>query len=161
MHEHTWTGNHIISNNVHVYSRNVIFMTWMHSISITHLHASRSDRSEPIAAVHARSCPLQRAWTWYSYGQRYIRLVQMCGSFEVSRKAFTYHTIAALLVSFLFENFPSSLVGPWLPVPDSYWAGGTVSSRIEMVQILSNFFQDYDMDTGYIVSSLMWCTRAL
>ena len=45
---------------------------------------------------------------------------------KLNRNVFSYHTIAALLVLLFFENFPSAFVGPWLPIPDSYWAGGTV-----------------------------------
>ena len=99
-----------------------------------------------MAAVHARSCPLQMAWTWCSYGQRYIRLVQLCGSFEVSRNAFSCHTIAALLVVSLNIIFPSAFAGPWLPIPDSY--GVEQSYNGEMKQNwdgadLVQFFSSY------------------
>ncbi len=123
---------------------------WMHNISTTQPHASRLDRSKPMAAVHARSCPFQMAWTWCSYGQRYIRLVQLCGSFEVSRNAFSYHTIAALRVFSCQKKskcfYRSMITCTWLLL--SGWNSLTMWkwSRIGMVQILSNLLQ-----TGF------WC----
>ena len=57
-----------------------------------------------------------------------FRLVQLCGSFEVKRNAFSYHTIAALLVLFFSKIFQVLLsVHDYLgPILDSYWADGTV-----------------------------------
>ena len=99
-----------------------IHVMYIHDVNAQHHyhqpHASRLDRSKPMAAVHARSCPAN--------GLKLVQLVQLCGSFEVNRNAFSYHTIAALLV--FFFSFFWNIFHVLLSVHDYTWllSGGTL-----------------------------------